>query len=129
MRRLAVAWGVGAGILLVALVAGPASAQYRYTDDKGVTRTTQYKVDVPAPHRDAAVWIGPTGVGIPALSEEARKTRLRDDSLRRIGNSIEQLTAAAAADQARKQQLRKEAAEAVSARKEGRGNVPAWPTR
>lgn len=99
------AWGVGAGLLLVGLAAGPASAQYRYTDDKGVIRTTQYKVDVPAPRRDAAVWIGPTGVGIPALSEEARKTKQRDDAIRRVGNSIEQLTAASAAEQARKRQL------------------------
>ena len=92
MRRVVVVGGAGAGILLVALVAGPASAQYRYTDDKGVTRTTQYKLDVPARHRDAAVWIGATGVGIPALSEEARKTKQRDDAIRRIGNSIERLS-------------------------------------
>ena len=115
MRRLVVAWGVGAGIVFVALVAGPAGAQYRYTDDKGVSRTTQYKVDVPARHRDAAVWIGATGVGIPALSEEARKTKQRDDAIRRIGSSIDQVTAASAAEQARKRQLlRKEPADAVS---------------
>ncbi|HJR05243.1 MAG TPA: hypothetical protein VKA83_26600 [Methylomirabilota bacterium] len=114
MARVVVAGGVGAGILLVALVAGPASAQYRYTDDKGVTRTTQYKLDVPARHRDAAVWIGATGVGIPALSEEARQTKLRDDAIRRIGSSIEQRApyhkaqAAAAAEQAKRRQQRKE---------------------
>ena len=118
MGRLVAAGGVGAGILLVALVAGPASAQYRYTDDKGVTRTTQYKLDVPARHRDAAVWIGATGVGIPALSEEARQTKLRDDAIRRIGSSIEQRasyhrTKAAAPQPARKRPQRNEAAEAV----------------
>lgn len=86
MGRLVVAVGISVGILLVA---GPASAQYRYTDDKGVTKTTQYKLDVPAPHRDAAVWIGATGVGKPGLSEEQRKTKLRDDAYRRLGGAIE----------------------------------------
>lgn len=118
MGRLVAAGGVSAGILLVALAAGPASAQYRYTDDKGVTRTTQYKLDVPARHRDAAVWIGPTGIGIPALSEEARQTKLRDEAIRRIGHSIEQRasyhrTKAAAPQPARKRPQRNEAAEAV----------------
>jgi hypothetical protein len=118
MGRLVAAGGVSAGILLVALAAGPASAQYRYTDDKGVTRTTQYKLDVPARHRDAAVWIGPTGIGIPALSEEARQTKLRDEAIRRIGNSIEQRasyhrTKAAAPQPARKRPQRNEAAEVV----------------
>ena len=60
-------------------------AQYRYTDDKGVTKVTQYKLDVPAPYRDAAVWIGQTGVGKPALSEEQRRAKQRDDAYRRIG--------------------------------------------
>ena len=119
MRRLVVGWGVGAGTLLVALVAGPVSAQYRYTDGKGVARTTQYRLDVPAPYRDAAVWIGATGVGIPALSEAARQTKLRDDAIRRIGNSIDRRAPyheaeAAAAEQAKKRQQRKEAAEAVN---------------
>jgi hypothetical protein len=119
MGRLVAAGGVGAGILLVALVAGPASAQYRYTDDKGVTRTTQYKLDVPARHRDDAVWIGATGIGIPALSEEARQTKLRDDAIRRIGSSIEQRApyhkaeAAAAAEQAKRRQQRKDAPKPV----------------
>ena len=70
------------------LVAGRVEAQYRYTDDKGVSKTTQYKLDVPARYRDAAVWIGPTGAGKPALSEEQRETRQRWDIYRRIGESV-----------------------------------------
>lgn len=88
MGRLVVAVGISVGILLVA---GPVSAQYRYTDDKGVTKTTQYKLDVPAPHRDTAVWVGATGVGKPGLSEEQRKTKLRDDAYRRIGGANQPL--------------------------------------
>ena len=84
MRQLAIAVGLGAVLLLLA---GQADAQYRYTDDKGVSKTTQYKLDVPAPYRDAAVWVGPTGIGKPALSEEARQTKLRDDAYRRIGEA------------------------------------------
>jgi hypothetical protein len=80
MRRLVVAMGIGMGILFCA---GAANAQYQYTDDKGVTKVTQYKLDVPASYRDAAVWIGATGVGKPGLSEEQRKTKLRDDDYRR----------------------------------------------
>ncbi|HEY7652698.1 MAG TPA: hypothetical protein VIG07_07745 [Methylomirabilota bacterium] len=81
MKHLVVAAGLGAGILLVA---GHVDAQYRYTDDKGVSKVTQYKLDVPARYRDAAVWIGQTGVGKPALSEEQRKAKQRDDAYRRI---------------------------------------------
>lgn len=80
MRRLIVALGVGIGILVVA---GAASAQYRYTDGKGVTKVTQYKLDVPVQYRDTAVWIGSTGVGKPGLSEEQRKTKQRDDAYRK----------------------------------------------
>jgi hypothetical protein len=87
MGRLVVAVGLGVGILLVA---GPVNAQYRYTDSKGVTKITQYKLDVPAAYRDTAVWIGATGVGKPGLSEEQRKTKLRDDAYRRIGITTEQ---------------------------------------
>jgi hypothetical protein len=82
MRRIVIAIGLGAGILLVA---GPVDAQYRYTDDKGVSKVTQYKLDVPAPYRDKAVWIGQTGVGKPGLSEEQRKAKERDNAYRRIG--------------------------------------------
>jgi hypothetical protein len=80
--RFTVAAGLGAGILLVA---GQVHAQYRFTDDKGVSKVTQYKLDVPAQYRDGAVWIGPTGIGKPALSEEQRQTKQRDDAYRRIG--------------------------------------------
>ena len=83
------AWGVGAGIVFVALVAGPAGAQYRYTDDKGVSKITQYKLHVPAPYRDAAVWIGPTGVGRPGLSEDQRQWKRREDAYRRIGKAMD----------------------------------------
>jgi len=86
MGRFVVAVGISAGILLVA---GSASAQYRYTDTKGVTKVTQYKLDVPAAYRDTAEWIGATGVGKPALSEEQRKTKLRDDAYRRLGVGAE----------------------------------------
>lgn len=82
MRRLIVTVGLGAGLLLFA---GQVGAQYRYTDDKGVSKVTQYKLDVPKDYRDAAVWVGPTGIGKPALSEEARQTKLRDEAYRRIG--------------------------------------------
>ena len=70
------------------LIAGQAEAQYRYTDNKGVSRIAQYKLNVPARDRDAAVWIGPTGVGKPALSQEQEETRQRWDIYRRIGESV-----------------------------------------
>jgi hypothetical protein len=85
-------WGIGdAGHVALSAPATDThpAAQYRYTDSKGVTKTTQYKLDVPAPHRDAAVWIGATGVGNPGLSEEQRKTKLRDDAYRRMGGASE----------------------------------------
>ena len=81
----------------------------------GVSKVTQYKLDVPAPYRDAAVWIGPTGIGKPALSEEQRQVRQRDAAYRRIGEAYFRLApykkveaaakkpeAAAAADQQHK---------------------------
>ena len=77
--RCAVAVGLGAGVLLVA---GAAEAQYRYTGDDGISKVVQYKLDVPATYRDAAVWIGPTGIGKPALSEAAQETKRRDDIYR-----------------------------------------------
>jgi hypothetical protein len=77
--RIAVATALGVGVLLVA---GEAGAQYRYTDAKGVSKVVPYKVDVPTAYRDSAVWIGPTGVGYPALSEGARETKRRDDIYR-----------------------------------------------
>jgi hypothetical protein len=84
--RFAVAMGLGAGILLVA---GQVDAQYQYTDAKGVSKVVQYKLDVPATYRDAAVWIGPTGIGKPALSEAARQTKQREDTYR--GTTAQQL--------------------------------------
>ena len=88
MRWLVLAFGLVAGLLLSC---GQAAAQYQYTDAKGVSKTTQYKVDVPRAHRDAAVWIGPTGIGRPGLSEEARQTKQRDDEYRRIGEASSRL--------------------------------------
>ncbi|MEX2224759.1 MAG: hypothetical protein WEG40_23500 [Candidatus Rokuibacteriota bacterium] len=86
--RLAVVMGFGAGILLVA---GPVDAQYRYMDNKGASKVVQYKLDVPGPYREAAVWIGPTGIGKPALSEAQRQAKRREDAYRRIGAAYAQL--------------------------------------
>jgi hypothetical protein len=77
--RFAVALGLGAGILLVA---GEAGAQYRFVGADGVSKVVQYKLDVPADYRDGAVWIGPTGVGQPSLSDGARETKRREDVYR-----------------------------------------------
>ena len=82
MRRLAIAAVVGAGILLLG---APVDAQYRYVDDKGQSRVTQYMLHVPVAHRDAAVWIGPTGIGKPGLSEAQRQAKQRENVYRRIG--------------------------------------------
>jgi hypothetical protein len=81
MTRLAMAVGLGAGLLLLV---GQADAQWRYTDDKGVTRVTQYKIDVPAPQRDAAEWIGPVGIGKPALSEEQLRAARHWEAVQRL---------------------------------------------
>jgi hypothetical protein len=88
--RVVIAVVLSAGIVFVA---GQVDAQYRYTNDKGVRKVTQYKLDVPAPYRDAAVWIGPTGIGKPALSEEQRQVKQRDDAYRRIGETHARLAA------------------------------------
>jgi hypothetical protein len=123
MRRFAVAVGISAGILLVA---GQVDAQYRYTDDKGVSKVAQYKLDVPGPYRDAAVWIGPTGIGKPGLSEAQQQAKQRDDAYRRIGEANAQLVPykqaeeqakqaeaeTAAARQRKRAEERREAAEA-----------------
>ena len=58
---------LGAGLLCLA---GQADAQWRYTDATGASKVTQYKLDVPAPSREAAEWIGPVGIGKPALSAD-----------------------------------------------------------
>jgi hypothetical protein len=84
MRFLIVAGLVAGAVLL----ADRAEAQYRYTDDKGVSKTTQYKLEVPTRYREAAVWIGPVGAGKPALSQEQNETRQRWDIYRRIGESM-----------------------------------------
>jgi hypothetical protein len=76
--------GLGASLLLFA---GRADAQWQYKDDKGVTKVTQYKLDIPGRYRDAAVWTGPTGVGKPALSEEQRQTKQREEEYHRIGEA------------------------------------------
>lgn len=81
MARLAMAVTLGAGLLLLA---GSADAQWRYTDDKGVSRITQYKIDVPEPHRDAAEWVGPVGIGKPALSADQIRQAQLVEAIRRI---------------------------------------------
>ena len=81
MKRFAMAVGLGAGLLLVA---GQADAQWRYTDDKGASRVTQYKLDIPTPHRDAAEWIGPIGIGKPELSADQIRAAQRWDAIQRI---------------------------------------------
>ena len=81
MNRFAMAVGLSAGLLLLA---GPADAQWRYVDDKGASKVTQYKLDVPVPYRDAAEWIGPIGIGKPALSAEQIRAAQRWDAIQRI---------------------------------------------
>ncbi|MGH7317724.1 MAG: hypothetical protein ACREJS_15860 [Candidatus Rokuibacteriota bacterium] len=81
MKRFAMAVGLSAGLLLLA---GQADAQWRYTDDKGASKVTQYKLHVPAPYRDAAEWIGPIGIGKPALSADQIRATQRWDAIRRI---------------------------------------------
>jgi hypothetical protein len=80
MKRVAMAVGLGAGLLLVA---GQADAQWRYTDDKGA-KVTQYKIDIPTPYRDAAEWIGPIGIGKPELSADQIRAAQRWDAIQRI---------------------------------------------
>src|SRR5882672_5716549 len=81
MTRFAMAVGLGATLLLLA---GQADAQWRYTDDKGTSKVTQYRIDVPAPHRDAAEWIGPVGVGNPALSEDQLRAARHWEAVQRL---------------------------------------------
>jgi len=104
MRRIVAVVGVGA---VVVLGAAPVDAQYRYTDDKGVSKVAQYKLDVPMPYRDGAVWIGPTGVGKPGLSEEQRQIRQRwGTPASRSADDAARKAEEAAAEQARKAQPR-----------------------
>ena len=72
---------------LLAAFAVPAAAQWRYADDKGVSKTSQYKLDIPSRYRDTAEWIGPTGIGKPHLSDGQQELKARDDAYRRIGKS------------------------------------------
>lgn len=81
MTRFAMAVGLGAGLLLLA---GQADAQWRYTDNKGASKVTQYKLDVPVPYRDAAEWIGPIGIGKPALSADQLAAVQRWEAIQRI---------------------------------------------
>jgi hypothetical protein len=81
MTRFAMAVWLGAGLLLLA---GQADAQWRYTDDKGVSRVTQYKIDVPPAHRDAAEWIGPVGIGNPALSADQLRAARHWEAVQRL---------------------------------------------
>jgi hypothetical protein len=84
MKAFVLTIGLGTGLLFFA---GRAEAQWKYADDKGVTQVTQYKLDMPERYRDAAIWVGPIGVGKPALSEEARQAKRRAEEYRRIGQS------------------------------------------
>lgn len=81
MERFVMSVTVGLGLFLVA---GQADAQWRYTDDKGASKVTQYKIDVPEPYRDAAEWIGPVGIGKPALSANQIREAQLADAIRRI---------------------------------------------
>lgn len=81
MRRFVMAVGLGTGLLLLV---GQADAQWRYTDAKGTRKVTQYKLDIPVPYRDAAEWIGPVGIGKPALSADQLLAARRDEANRRI---------------------------------------------
>ena len=81
MKRFVMAVGLGTALVLLV---GPADAQWRYTDDKGASKVTQYKLDVPAAHRDAAEWIGPVGIGKPALSGDQLRAAQISEANRRI---------------------------------------------
>ena len=83
MRQLALVIGLGAGLLL----AEPGHAQWRFTDAAGATRVAQYKLYVPVGSRDAAIWIGPTGIGKPGLSAAQRDAKRREEVYRSIGEA------------------------------------------
>ena len=94
MERLAMATALGLGLLLSA---GAADAQWRYTDDKGVSRVTQYKIDVPEPSRDAAEWIGPVGIGktAPATKLESSGGLSLDTAAEYAGTGVDYLAVGA----------------------------------
>lgn len=81
MKRFAMAATLGTGLLLSAW---QVDAQWRYTDDRGTNKVTQYKIDVPASSRDTAVWIGPIGIGNPGLSADQVRAAQLWDAVRRI---------------------------------------------
>ena len=81
MRRWGMVVMLGGAL---ALLAGPADAQWRYTDDKGTSRVTQYKIDIPRDVRDGAEWIGPVGPGRPGLSAGQQEKAQREAANRRI---------------------------------------------
>ena len=74
---------VGLAVTLLPF-AGQADAQWRYVDDKGVSRVTQYKINVPTDYRDLAEWIGPVGIGKPGLSADQILAAQRAEANRRI---------------------------------------------
>jgi hypothetical protein len=82
--RLVPALGIAT---VLVLGTGPAHAQWQYTDARGATKVAQYKLYVPADYRDAAVWIGPIGIGRPGLSEAQRQAKQREEAYRRIGEA------------------------------------------
>ncbi|MEX2223849.1 MAG: hypothetical protein WEG40_18825 [Candidatus Rokuibacteriota bacterium] len=81
MKRFAMVVALSAALLLLA---GRTDAQWRYTDDNGASKITQYKLHVPAPYRDAAEWVGPIGIGKPALSADQIRAAQRWDAIQRI---------------------------------------------
>ena len=121
MRQLVFVVGIAAGL---SLLAGQAAAQYQYTDDKGITKVAQYKLNVPEAYRDAAIWIGLTGQ--PAVSPPSPVTRAEDVN-RRIRDADAQLApylrpdaeakvVEAAAAAARKTRERRDIADAAQAK-------------
>ena len=62
---------VGAGLLLNV---NPTEAEYRYTDDKGKSRTVTLKMDVPAQYRATAVWVDPGSNIAPRQDKPRRPT-------------------------------------------------------
>jgi len=108
MRSLLVlAIGIGANLFLFS---GQAEAQYKYTDDKGVAKTTQYKADIPERYRDAAEWIGPTGIGKPALSAQPQQWKQREDADRRLREAEAELAKYRNVERATQQQQQQESA-------------------
>jgi hypothetical protein len=63
MKRLAVAVGVSISIVCFA---GSVNAQWRYTDDKGNSKTVTLKMDVPAQYVNGAVYVGGDSNSAPA---------------------------------------------------------------